>query len=843
MQPLDERRPATAWHDRLLRRPALPVIILFAGGIIAQRFLPPAPFLWLIIFGVCLGVAIALRRRAVSCFPLAIALFVAGVALGQHAAYYWPADDVSLYSAETPRLAQVEMQIVAEPRTLVGPPDAPRPIPPKQVTTGRITHVMTWDGWRDASGDVLVQIEQPHPRLEIRQTVRALGMLQRPAPASNPGQFDWASYYRRQRVLASFTIPHADNIRIIETGRLTFVDVLRRHVRRLLSLGFESQQSLDHALLRALLIGDSDPELRDIQDQFKRTGTSHHLAISGLHVAVLGGVVYLVCRLARMRPRPTAWVTLGFVIAYGATAMPSPPVVRSVLLCAMFAVGIMGGRMVDGVQLLSVTAIAMLLYHPLDLFDPGFQLSFGTVLGLMLLTPAFTALMQSFRDRDMMLAPKMPGQIAAAGRWVDSQLLATLVSGIVAWLVSMPLIAWHFGQINPWAIVASIALAIPVFVALIFGLFKVILTFAWPSLAGVWADMAAMPIGWMRSMLGWLDAMPGASVPLPAPPWYLLAACYGLLLLSIFWRTRPGLRWTIIVLAIGSYATILAIPVREAVIARVAAKEELRVTLLSVGAGQCAVVEPPGGRTVVIDAGSTSLTDLWRKCLGPFLHARGQTSLDSVIVSHGDADHTSGVADVVGIYGAREVMVGARFIPNAGNDPGTTALLSELDAMDRPPRVVSPGDVVPLGRDTRIEFLWPGAGDDGLPDNDSGLVLKLSYGGRSILFPADIQDDGMSALLAMSEKLKADVLVAPHHGSGEKSTAAFVAAVDPKVVLSSNDRTLSAKQRRFETMIGDRPLYRTNVCGAVTIVIARDGRVRVEPFIGGKMETLVLPPQ
>jgi competence protein ComEC len=733
------------------------------------------------------------------------------------------------------------MEIIAEPRTLVGPPDAPRPIPPKQVTTGRIRRVMTWDGWRDASGDVLVQIEQPHPRLEITQTVRALGMLQRPAPASNPGQFDWASYYRRQRVLASFTIPRANNIRILEPADPSPLDHLRRHVRRLLAMGFEPQQSLDHTLLRALLVGDGDPELRDIQDQFKRTGTSHHLAISGLHVAVLGGVIYGVCRLARMGPRPTAWVTLGFVIAYGLVALPSPPVVRSVLLCATFAMGIMGGRMVDGVQLLSVTAIAMLLYHPLDLFDPGFQLSFGTVLGLMLLTPAFTRLMQSFRDRDMMLAPKTPGQIAAAGRWVDGQLLATLVSGIVAWLVSMPLIAWHFGQINPWAIVASIALAIPVFVALIFGLAKVVLTFAWPSLAGAWADVAAIPIGWMRSMLAWLDAMPGASVPLPAPPWYLLAACYGLLLLSVFWRTRPGLRWMLIVLAIGSYATILAIPVRDAVLVRVAAKEELRVTLLSVGAGQCAVVEPPGGRTVVLDAGSTSLTDLWRKCLGPFLHARSQTVLDTVIVSHGDADHTSGVADVVGIYSAREVIVGSRFIPNATDDPGTTTLLAELDAMDRPPRIVAPGDVLPLGRDTRIQFLWPGKGVDGLADNDSGLVLKLNFAGRSILFPADIQDAGMTALLAMTDKIKADVLVAPHHGSSEKTTGAFVAAVDPAVVLSSNDRTLSNKQRRFETLIGSRPLYRTNVCGAVTVIISRDGTVRVEPFQTDKLKTLVLP--
>jgi competence protein ComEC len=238
-------------------------------------------------------------------------------------------------------------------------------------------------------------------------------MLQRPAPAMNPGQFDWAGYYRDQRILASLQVPQASNIRILHGDGPGPLGRLREHARRLLAAGFPAERALDHALLRALLLGDPDPQLRDVQDQFQRTGTSHHLAISGMHVAVLGGFVFLVCRLLLLSPRTTAVVVVGFVVLYGIVALPSPPVVRSVLLCVAFGVGLASRRSVDALQLLAACVLAMLIYRPLDLYNAGFQLSFGTVLGLILFT----------RPRGRDDRPARPGRgrravVPAPTRWL-----------------------------------------------------------------------------------------------------------------------------------------------------------------------------------------------------------------------------------------------------------------------------------------------------------------------------------------------------------------------------------------------------------------------------------------
>jgi competence protein ComEC len=337
----------------------------------------------------------------------------------------------------------------------------------------------------------------------------------------------------------------------------------------------------------------------------------------------------------------------------------------------------------------------------------------------------------------------------------------------------------------------------------------------------------------MRGMVDWLATWPGGAVPVPPPPVWLIVVFYALLVPALIPLLGAGTRWLVWIGRVAVALLILWLPFQREVDRSLASGGEVKVTLLAVGAGQCAVVQPPSGRTVLIDAGSTSLVDVMGKCLGPYLRHSRCTQIDTVMISHANLDHFSGVSELAEAYGVREVLTGAHFKRFSFGNPPAEEMLSALDRMERPPRRLSPGDHTPLGADTEIEVLWPP------PDqryayhfsvNDVSLVLKLTHAGKSILFPGDIQDPAMKELLKKPERLKADVLIAPHHGSGEGFTEQFVNAVDPRWIVSSNDRTLTNKQRAFETMIGGRPLYRTNTCGSVTVTITREGEVRVEPF-------------
>ena len=836
--PPSRRATGPGW---VARRPAVPAAALFILGVCGHRALPHLPALWLALLGVCVGLAVLSFRSAVRCsLALALAVALSGLTAAQLFAFYYPAAHVSDFAGDEPRLAQMELRIDHPPRVLVAP-SPHRAMPPKQVATASVTRLRTWRGWEEAGGQVLVQILEPHPRLAVGQTVRVLGMLQRPAPAMNPGQFDWAAYYREQRVLGSVQVPHAGNVRILDAPPPGPLDTLRERVRQLLAAGFPADRGLDHALLRALLLGDHDPELRDVQDDFKRTGTSHHLAISGLHIAILGGFVFLICRLGCLSPRVSVVVMTVFVLFYGLVALPSPPVVRSVLLCLTFGAGLVFRRSIDPVQLLALSVLGMLVYRPLDIYSPGFQLSFGTVLGLMLFTDGAVAWMSNANDPDKqaLRGLERPGPLGVIGRYADRTFLTAVAAGLVAWFVSFPLIAYHFEQLNVWAVIAGIVLAPVVFLALLGGLFKVVLTLLWPGMAGTWAWIAAQPVAWMRNTVDWMATVPKSDVPVPPPSVWLLLVFYALLLLALRPWPRPGVRWGLRGARAVTCLLILWLPLESGAIARPAVAavggNELRVTLLAVGAGQCAVVEPPSGRTLLIDAGSTSLSDLLFKCLGPYLRHRRHTAVDTLIVSHANYDHFSAAAEVVAAYDVREVLTGPHFARHAaGNGPAET-FLKALDDMQRPPRVLSPGDRLPLGRDTALEVLWPPPGGlaESLSANDTSLVLRLTHAGRSVLFTGDIQEPALRELLKQPERLRADVLVAPHHGSREPSTAAFVRAVGPSVIVSSNDRSLTTKQRDFERpdVAAGRPVYRTHRCGAITVHFTADGSVRVEPFL------------
>jgi competence protein ComEC len=141
------------------------------------------------------------------------------------------------------------------------------------------------------------------------------------------------------------------------------------------------------------------------------------------------------------------------------------------------------------------------------------------------------------------------------------------------------------------------------------------------------------------------------------------------------------------------------------------------------------------------------------------------------------------------------------------------------------------------GRGLEIEVLWPPA-QCAMNSNNAGLVLRVVCAGKSILFPADIQEAAERELLKHPERLRSDILIAPHHGSGEPTTRQFVRAVDPKVILSSNDYRLTSKQRIFETEIDRRPLFRTGTCGAITVTIQRDGSIWVSPWVKGQPITI-----
>jgi len=341
------------------------------------------------------------------------------------------------------------------------------------------------------------------------------------------------------------------------------------------------------------------------------------------------------------------------------------------------------------------------------------------------------------------------------------------------------------------------------------------------------------PIACMRHAIEMLDRFPGATVMVSPPPIWLLVGYYGLTLLFFVPIRRIALRWLARAASTGACAALLLLPNVAGGVPTAATppRQPLRITLVSVGAGQTAIVRATANHAVFVDVGSSTISDVARGLVLPCLRAEGCTNVNGIFLSHGDFDHISGAAEIFQRFDEPVVYTSPHFGRHAVGDAAAEALLRTLDRAGRPPTIIHRGDHLDLGNGASIDVLWPPVDCD-MNSNNCGLVLKLRFAGEAVLFPADIQEPPERELLKHPEQLRADMLVAPHHGSAEITTGDFIRAVHPKYILASNGYKLTHKQRVFDVVAEDYPVYRTSRCGAIDVTIEPSGEIEIQTFLG-----------
>ena len=237
-------------------------------------------------------------------------------------------------------------------------------------------------------------------------------------------------------------------------------------------------------------------------------------------------------------------------------------------------------------------------------------------------------------------------------------------------------------------------------------------------------------------------------------------------------------------------------------------------------------------RALLFDAGSQSGGDLYRQTVQPALQQLGVKSIDRIFLSHANFDHFSAIGDLVRQVPVGQVCVGPTFRQDAGHNHAASLLQAEIELAGVPMNTLARPEKLAIEPGVSVEVLWPTATPPG-HDNDASLVLKLNIRGRTILFCGDIQAKAEESLLARRGDLAATVLVAPHHGSAEETSAAFVKAAGSKLILAGSAARLSGKQVAFDQVVGSTPLVRTGRNGAITLRVQEDGKMSVDTWRTG----------
>ncbi len=746
-----------------------PTLALLAGQALAASPLrPPAYSLALLFLPFPFAFRRATRGWAILCLVAGIAFAVGYRRHVDVLEQVFPANHIRSLIEDGEEL-YLEGRLLAEPERL----------PQRMRWTVRLLRRWHPTGAEAITGDLLVTIRFAGRDWRYGDLVRFRAEPFVPRGGANPGGFDYALFLARRGVYAMAALPSDRRVELLArapAGPWVALEALRRKIRGFIEQSFASPDNA--ALMKALVVGDMGGISRQARDDFTAAGVNHVLSISGLHVGMLGAVVFLLVRFLGSLSETVLlrWSLLKIatfssfltVLFYSALAGSAVPTVRSAIMIGVYEIAVLLDREEEIFASLAFAALLIGLLWPGVIMDISFQLSFLAVLFIVWGSRKIEDWRPAARTRDQLPQER--------SRWRGRlrRLSLSLAVPILATIGTGPMIAHHFGHLS-WAGFISNPLVVPLvgFVVVPLGLAIGVSALAAPALAAPLVFVAEPLLALVQRMVHYLAALPMANLAVPIPDYREVAVLYAAILSLLIFRRRLHLA-----LALGLSGVLIGADGlywwRERW-----HRTALRVTHLSVGHGDAAVVEFPGSRVLVIDAGGSPNPefDPGEFIVAPFLRSRKILRVDYIFVSHPRIDH----------YGGMET-VATQFTPDefwSGAGKGRTLRYERLDAaVDRAgiKRIrLSAGAPCRVIEGVRLCALYPpeeGAGD-------SSVVLRLSFGRFDLLFAGDLEAKDEKLLVANGAELASAVVKAPRHGSGRASTDAFVRSVAPRLAVFS----------------------------------------------------------
>lgn len=698
----------------------------------------------------------------------------------------------------------------------------------------------TAEGERTVQGAVLVNVREMGRRWRVGDRVRLRVSIRAPRNFGNPGELDYRAYLARRGVYVTGFLAADRDIELLDRPDSGVGPAFARWRRGVGGLFGSVLPPAPAALLGALIVGTANELPADVRAAFTATGVAHVLSISGLHVGLVAAAGYAAFRwlLARSRsilltgavPRLAVGAAVAGVLMYAGIAGTSVATLRAVIMVVVVLGAVVCDRQRHLLVSLAAAALGLLIWSPGASMDISFQLSFVAVLVLVVGMERFGDRWRAHEETTM----------ASLRGWrvrLERATAMYLAVSVLAFLATAPLTALHFNQVTPVSLVAN-AVVVPLLggATVILGLLGAVAYLVWEPLARFFVLLAWPGLALGLGIVDALARIPYAVWRVVTPTGIELAILYGALGSAVLLRGRRR-SGALILLALA-----MAIDAGWWYGERYL-HDDLRVTFLSVGQADCAVVELPGGDVLVIDAGGLGDTfDTGERLVAPFLWQRKIGRIDYLVLSHAQWDHYGGLAFLAQQFAPRELWwngqaaSGARFA-------ALRRVVGEQGAVER---VLARGATRQLGAVVATVVSPEGGALSGRLNDDS-LVLRLSFGTRHVLFPGDIEAGGERALLQRpATELGSTVVKVPHHGSRTSSTAGFVDATAPAlaVVSAGFGNPFGFPHRDVVRRYGSRgaTILRTDTDGAVAVRIDPAGTVVVRSHRYGHIRTFGAPP-
>jgi len=725
------------------------------------------------------------------------------------------------------------------------------------------------------SGLLRVTVVGDLPEINVGDKIRFKARMRSITNFKNPGGFDYKRHMVFKGIVATAYV-RGDKISLAEDSPPSVVSQAINRVHNTFADLVQNSGSPEvQGVLKALIMGDRTQISETTRQHFNRAGVAHLLAISGLHIGIVAAVAFAFFNWLMGWFKPLLWrawtrksaalLSLMPVVAYGVVAGFSPSTQRAVLMVTVFLMTFLLAKEQDSLNTLALAALVILIVDPPSLFSISFQLSFVTVF----------AIIYGFRsiqnvDFLQMDQKKSNWQMRLAVRLVTFFLVS-----LFAICGSLPLVAFYFNQISLMGLAANF-LVVPLvgFITVPLGLLSLFISPLSTTLAAWSLKAGAFSLACALDIVRFFADLPFAAITTVTPS-LLEIICYytlGWALLNMFrpppvgdpqsqaasasWlngndRMRDdaapanGLNLNRILRLDAGNGIRRAYPEKLPQMVVILTllilgadscywlyqrfwHSDLRVTVIDVGDGSAALLEIPGGYTIMIDGGGfsdNSNFDVGSRIIAPLLWKKKIKTVDLLVLSHPNSDHLNGLIYLADHFNVKTLWT--------NDEPRPTLGYRELMKVCARRGILSPtyahmerGHLI---SGVQLDLLYPPQdfmdhkeSDRWRSTNNNSLVVKASYGEASFLFAGDIMVPAERELVDLAgSRLASRVLIAPHHGSRSSSSQQFLEAVAPEVVVVSCSRNgrfnfpHPAILERYKDL--EVSIFRTDLNGAVRL--------------------------
>ncbi len=623
--------------------------------------------------------------------------------------------------------------------------------------------------------------------------------------ATNPGEFDAADYYgitgQQGRMMGSVVSAKGGVYDTFREGMYR----IREYLSLLLDACYGGQ---DASVMKAMLLGEKGMLDAELKELYQANGIVHILAISGLHLSVIGMGCHKLFRRIRMPYAADIVLCAGLMYCYGTMTGMGTSMLRAYVMFVLHLLAGLIGRTYDLLTAVTVSALIILLRQPLYLQHSGFLFSFGAVCGIGILLPE-----------------------AEKNLFGQSRAEKALFSGIIISVSTLPVYLGFYYEFPLYSVLLNLIVVPSMAFVLLGGLISLGAAACFLPLGAA----AAYPVQGMLWFYGKCCTaclrMPGHTWVVGRPGLWQFLLFFGILLCLIAGNAKipKMLFWQGIMLALSVFC--------------VRMPEGLRITMVDVGQGDCICLSENNNMHILIDGGSSDKSDVAKYQMLPYLKYEGISCLDAVVATHPDSDHISGICAMLEeIADKGGIAIRALYLPDVG-EAGRNEEYRELEGLAAeagvPVRYIGYGDRLRYGK-VMLTCLHPEKGWNTEDINAYSTVMHLSYGGFTALFTGDLEGAGEKRVTEIIKEAgnmdlqDITLLKVAHHGSRNSTKEALLGELNPKLALISAGRNNRYGHPHEELL--DRLwehgciIYRTQESGAVTVHVWGN-KVRVETFL------------